>query len=406
MSETETGLSQLIDDIEFARFDSRFRLFNIFEAIGAVRGELRHSNFLAFLMTPHAAHGLGSELLQRILRGIIERCPVNLRPISSLKVAVGDLDGADVRREQDNIDVLVEIRDLNLVVAIENKVGAKAGDGQLARYGEIVRSKFPHHQRLLVFLTPERHEPDEEGWIAYGYAELAAVIDAFRRSRAPPPSEEIAIVLKHYVDMLRRHIVEDEELKQLAIQIYQKHRDALEFIYSCHSEGNESLLEEIRPILESQSNVVIDRNSPTVLRFVPAEWIAIPQLNACPPQLWTKTGRNLIFEIKSLKTDESGSRDKIQLSLILGASDEGLRQYLFRRMQSDPKTFSGIGKTMGQLWAMVFKRELLSRNSAMRMDDDEKRNAVRESFEGFLKAEFVSVTGAVVKICSEVPEKL
>ena len=56
----ESKLSDLIDDRDFQRIDRRFGAFNLFEAIGAVRGELRHSNFLAFLLSPTRPHGLGT----------------------------------------------------------------------------------------------------------------------------------------------------------------------------------------------------------------------------------------------------------------------------------------------------------------------------------------------------------
>ncbi len=46
----------------------RPRTFNIFEAMGATRQELRHSDFLAFLLDPHQTHGLGDALLRALLR--------------------------------------------------------------------------------------------------------------------------------------------------------------------------------------------------------------------------------------------------------------------------------------------------------------------------------------------------
>ena len=48
--------------------------FNLFEAVGAIRGELRHSNFLAFILSPARSHGLGTEpFLQNISKSIVEQ---------------------------------------------------------------------------------------------------------------------------------------------------------------------------------------------------------------------------------------------------------------------------------------------------------------------------------------------
>src|SRR3954452_1476430 len=45
--------------------------FNIFEAVGAVRQELRHSDFLAFLLDPRQNHRLGDAFVRRLLQKIL-----------------------------------------------------------------------------------------------------------------------------------------------------------------------------------------------------------------------------------------------------------------------------------------------------------------------------------------------
>lgn len=402
MQDIENQLTGLIDDPDFLELNHRFGRFNIFEAVGAVRGELRHSNFLAFLMSPHASHGLGSEPLQRILRSMLEQCPSEVRPIGSLNIAVGDLDGADVRREEHNIDILIELKEFELVVAIENKVDSSAGDGQLKRYASVINSHFPNYRHLLVFLTPDGTEPREEGWTAYGYTTLATTIDSLLKARTPPPGET-ALVLKHYTEMLRRHIVEDEKLKELAMQLYLRHRDALDFIFECRADGQENLLNELLPIIKSHHSLQFDSSSATALRFAPTKWSQCPALNTCPTSEWTKTGRNLLFQVRSYKTDESGARDKIHLSLVLGPSTPQLQAYLHQKMSADPKTFSGISKTPGTLWSTVFKRELLSPKAASKMEEDEKRKHVRDAFMIFMETDFTILTEAAIRIISEFP---
>lgn len=105
----EQRLSDLIDDPDFQAVNRRMGRFNLFEAVGAVRGELRRSNFLAFLLSPSRNHGLGSEPLLRFLRMILAGMPADKRPIRALELIVGDLDGAVVYREWNSIDLLIEI---------------------------------------------------------------------------------------------------------------------------------------------------------------------------------------------------------------------------------------------------------------------------------------------------------
>jgi hypothetical protein len=153
-------ISALLDDDGFWEIQKRMSRFNLFEAMGAVHGELRHSNFLAYLLSPSRPHGLGSRPLQLILRQVLDAMPAKSRPLSVLELLVGDLDDAIVHRERDSIDLLMEIDAVNLVVIIENKVRARAGDGQLRRYRELVDVRYPTQRKLLVFLTPDGHAPE------------------------------------------------------------------------------------------------------------------------------------------------------------------------------------------------------------------------------------------------------
>lgn len=41
------------------QLETRIGPFNIFDALGIVHAELRHSNFLAWLLDPGESHGLG-----------------------------------------------------------------------------------------------------------------------------------------------------------------------------------------------------------------------------------------------------------------------------------------------------------------------------------------------------------
>jgi hypothetical protein len=58
----------LIANRDLERLEAMLDRFNILEALGVVRQELRHSDFLAFLMDPEGNHGLGDAFLKRLLQ--------------------------------------------------------------------------------------------------------------------------------------------------------------------------------------------------------------------------------------------------------------------------------------------------------------------------------------------------
>jgi hypothetical protein len=391
----EAKISDLLDDADFQAIDQRMARFNLFEAVGAVRGELRHSNFLGFLLSPSRSHGFGTVPLLRVLRAILANTPRDRRPIRALELVLGDLDGAIVYREWNNIDLLIEIKNVNLVVLIENKIGAKAGEGQLARYKNLIKSKYPTFRHLFVFLTPDGIEPDDTDYVSISYAELAKVIEGLPDDKEINSYADSNVIIRHYVEMLRRHIVPDEELRELAQQLYERHKEAFDFIFESRPEP-ESLLGVARSLLEAQPGLIADRHGANILRFVPDSWAAVSDLNCCSPTAWTRTGRNLIFEIKSWSS--GAYSDRVIVSLVSGPGPAEIRERLYAGASARSDLFKGLVKPMGKQYATIYMRELLTPAAAKNMDQDEKAAAIEAVWSTFLKEELPALTTVVLSM--------
>jgi hypothetical protein len=397
----ESALSDLIDDHAFIEINKSRARFNLFEAMGGVRAELRHTNFLGFLLSPSRSHGLGSKPLQTVLRAILKKFPSDKRPFPALEVVVGDLDDARVFRELDNIDLLVELRELKVVVVIENKVDAKAGDGQLARYKAVVDKKYPSWRKLFVYLTPAGDEPDRPEYVGFSYSELAQIVESLVKDGAHSYGPDVVLILTHYVEMLRRNIVEDDPLRNLAVKLYERHADALEFIFKCKPQGT-SLLPIAQQLVEENPSLTEDKHTSTIFRFLPTKWLDVPGLKRCPIESWTKTGRNVLFEIKSFKSEGAFS-DRILLALILGPSELSLRGYFFDSVQARRDVFLNAGKAIGQSWVTIFSRELLSSVAAENMDDQQKQTAIEDNWRDFVNGDLPHLTDAVYEIALKAP---
>ena len=61
----------VVDNEDLEHLESLLDQFNIFEAVGMVRQEIRHSNFLAFLLNPSASHRLGDIFLKTFLKRLL-----------------------------------------------------------------------------------------------------------------------------------------------------------------------------------------------------------------------------------------------------------------------------------------------------------------------------------------------
>ncbi len=329
---------------------------------------------------------------------MLETLPKDKRPRSTLDVLVKDLDDAIIHRELDNIDLLIELKSLNLIVVIENKVGAKAGKGQLDRYANLVARKYPAQARLLVFLTPDEADPEDDRYTAFSYFKLANILDGL----VEKGSDEIALVLRHYLQLLRRHVVEDEKLKELALQIYERHKEAFEFVFECRPEPG-SFLGIVDGLIAQANNLETDRRVNSISRFIPKEWSGIPALNACPKDQWTKTGRNVLFEVKSFKTEAYDYSDRILLSLILGPASPQLREHIFSQARARPKIFTGAGTVVGKSWATLFSRELLSKAAAKSMDEDKKIDSIKTAWREFVERDLSTVTNTMIEIAGNAP---
>ena len=393
-SQIEEKLSALLDDQRFQTLDAHYRKFNIFSALGADHNELRHSNFLAFLLRPNETHGLGADFLRRFLRLLLQKFESHARPVSSLELQLVDLDGAIVEREKDNIDIFIELPSpLKLVVAIENKIRSPVADGQLTRYKEIVRRRYGGWHQIFVLLTPEGYDTDlyDSAYVACGYAEIVNLLSSYIEGIGQQLSAELTLVLVHYLQMVKGSVVEDERLRELARQLYYGHRDAFEYVYR----SRPNLLDPIKSLIEVEDTLVFDRSNPLLLRFAPRDWTKIDVFNTCPKNAWTKSGRNVLFEIKGNKETE-----RITISLVLGPANKGLRDFIYSSASKMPAIFVNLVKPMGAVYSTIFMRELLSASAAQNMDSEEKSKAIAQSWDDFFKTELPKVKTEIEKIAA------
>jgi hypothetical protein len=311
-----------------------------------------------------------------------------------LELVLGDLDGAVVHREWSNIDLLIVVDALKLVCIVENKIDAGEGDGQLERYRALVEARFPSWRQINVFLTPDGRAPDHSSYVAMSYASFADVLEAMI-GEDNLKGTEVATIVSHYVDMLRRYIVPDEELQLLARRLYERHQEAFDFIFEARPQpGN--LLDATRPWVEELESLALDRNTPSFVRFAPRAWAGIGVLNCCSTAEWTRTGRNLIFEIKAWDTK------RVAIFLVSGPADPIVRKHLYERALARPDLFRGLVKPMGAKWATIYMRDLLTAVAAKNMEQDEITAAVRSSWDAFVVDDLPRLTEAVIAISNDV----
>ncbi len=244
------------DNQELETLDARLDRFNLFHVLKIEKAEIRHSNVLAWLLTPGETHGLGDTFLRRFLSRLLmenDEVEVTLTPA---QVELMNLNDVEVLREWKNIDILARSRSGNWCLLIENKIHSKEKKGALPDYKKEVKEDMPTAQIIPVLLTLEGDDPSEAGreagFVPLGHVavlELAERIIEQNASRIPGDANTF---LKHYLDTLRRLTMQDEQLIDLCKTIYRKHREAIDLIveYGASSGVRGAVQEEIATLVD------------------------------------------------------------------------------------------------------------------------------------------------------------
>ena len=164
----------IIDNQDLDRLESILSEFNIFEAVGVIRQEIKHSNFLAFLLNPLETHRLRDLFLKKLL--VCALLNSENPPLSPIEIDIADLKNAEIRREWRNIDILIYSPSSNLVCVIENKVDSSEHSDQLKRYEKIIAVEFPKCQKVFLYLTKEGDSASDEKWLSLSYNEVAKLM--------------------------------------------------------------------------------------------------------------------------------------------------------------------------------------------------------------------------------------
>ncbi len=309
----------VVNNPDLEKLERQVSNFNIFEALGAVRQELRHSDFLSFILDPSRPHGLDDLVLKEFLKDVVYNS--KFTPFSAIDADTASLEDVYVRREWNNIDLLIEAKDDRMLVAIENKIDSSEKPNALERYTRQLERKYPEYKgRILkIFLTPEGDTPSQQDWQTYSYKRLSNVIQSITRNRKSMMGNEVLSVLTHYNKMLRRHIVPDENIEELCRKIYREHKEAIDLIVEHKPDMKKELADYLKELVREEDGLELDDSSKTSIRFAISDWdsYSVQELGE-----WTDSGRLLLFIFRN---DE----DKLKFRFIVGPGPDKIRQQLY-----------------------------------------------------------------------------
>lgn len=378
----------LLDNSELGQLEGLLDEFNIFEAIGAVRQEVRHSDFLAFLLTPQERHGLGAAFVQKLLVTAVQATEIETG-ITAVDLALLELDELLVLREWQNIDILLLDEGKQLAVIIENKVDSGEHSQQLQRYWRIVRQRYPDCRTLGIFLTPDGHAPSDERcrYIPLDYGFIHNLVTKMTENRASTLGADVQTLMRHYAQMLRRHIMPDSDIAKLALQIYKKHQRALDIIFEHRPDLQSQLRDFLQTMVEETPGLILDHCTKTAVRCLATGWDTplLRQGNG-----WTPTGRMLLFEI-------SNRPDRLLLRLYVGPGPQIVREQLFNLALAHPQIFN-VSKRGGSIqgsYKTIFALDLLRARDYEGATLEELTPKVQQKWDSFVRGRLGEITAVL-----------
>ena len=380
VEQTEQDLKELeafiVNNQDLERLEALLDQFNIFEAVGMKRQEIRHSRFLAFLLDPNEIHGLGDTFAKRLLQQVLMSTPDVSAPVTPVELSLWDLGKMEVRREWNYIDIFLLDEQNRLAIFIEHKVDTGEHSDQLRRYYETVQQHYPDHKAIGLYLTPTGDEPSYEAYLPLSYGLVCEVLDDLANNQLSVLNKDLQILITHYTEMLRRHIVGDSETARLSRQIYRKLQRAIDLIY------------EHRPDIQADIQSVVED-------FVNKE----PRLN-----LWSNKSKSKIkFGVRDWNTpalhilwfEAWNYPGSLELKGFVGPGAKDIRGGLFEIVRNNPEVFSGANSNLGGKWSNVFSRPFLKQEMYEDADQKEREEKIRRHWTEFLEEDLPRIDAAL-----------
>ncbi|MDA9885661.1 PD-(D/E)XK nuclease family protein [bacterium] len=370
VEELKLRYDKLLKDVDFDKLDLGIKNPNIFQILRISKSEIRHSNFLAWLLSPNESHKLGDIFLKRFLREVFSSDKFG--EIDQVDVEGMNLSKVDIFREWNNIDILIKLE--NVVVCIENKVLSKEHSNQLKRYREIIARQFPKHQKTFVLLTPEGITAEEEGDIyePISYEFIIESLDRIIHIYGESLNQQVINYIKDYITIIKRELMGTDKLTELAKKIYENHRELLDFIIEHKPDIVDGLrlimIEELKKrgwILGSENKNYVRWFTPKIKDFI--------YYNKETKNGWNKR-ESFLFEIVL-----RSSTNKLHFKTVLSPTD---LNYDSERVEEILKEISGSKASKGKKWLVnIDKKDKFIYDEIPSMNDSELRLAVNKFFD-------------------------
>jgi hypothetical protein len=154
------------------------------------------------------------------------------------------------------------------------------------------------------------------------------------------------------------------------------------------------LLATLTSRIEETAGLLLDSQGVNILRLLPKAWDGALQTIGCDPTLWTRSGRGLLFDVKTY----AGAPGRVNVSLIVGPAQSNDRIAFYEAAKGNPEVFTGLVKPMGAKSATIYSRDLLTSAQAKGLTLEQQANNILLAWSDFQASALPAITQAVLDI--------
>lgn len=352
--------------------------FNIFEALGVVRDERKHSSFLGFLLNPRGTHKLRDRFLKRVLQVALEIEP-SVATLTPLDIELLDLSNAEVGIERNGIDVFIHDARSHLCVILENKVDTTEHSDQLGRYHRLISQRYPEATTVFgIYLTlggelPEKEE-DCGHYAPVSHSTIRGLLDRLFTEPDLQIENSVRFAIDQYREVLGRHFMADEQIKKLCEDIYKKHKQAIDLIFSNLPNRRAATRERLIELIQANNSLTPDVSTAAYVRFIPTAF-DIPYFGG--GWGWTPSTRFLLFEFQI-------TQKSVTLVLQMGPGDTERREQIHQLALDNKEIFQVVEARLYPKWQSLYRKSVVEGLDTP-IDDDQFFQTIETNWNRFLE---------------------
>lgn len=225
-NDLEKELKNLLDDENLNTINMSVSEFNPFRVLKLEHYEIRHSNFLVWLLNPQESHGLRGVFLKKFLEKINEiNNNVNNIPIDEISNK-----NITIKREWQNIDILIEGKDF--VCVIENKIYSGENGTQLQNYKDIIENEIQNKKAIYIYLTLNKKTSSVDNYKNITYSDfILPILKDIIENEKNIEKEQVSSFIEQYINILEYDLQLNESNNKNISDISDKHKTILDYLY-------------------------------------------------------------------------------------------------------------------------------------------------------------------------------